>query len=93
MHSNLDDNPYQRPFANADGGNSTLHRPAVLAQSEGFGSVVLCAHQLVHVQVGFTTMTLTQTQYSRLVALLSDSAANLEFFRHQQAGGEDDTSE
>lgn len=93
MHSNLDDNPYQRPFANADGRNSTLHQPAVLAQSEGFGSVALCAHQLVHVQVGFTTMTLTETQYSKLVALLSDSASNLEFFRHRQSGEEHDTGE
>ena len=92
MHSNLDDNPYQRPFANADGSNLTSHRPAVLAQSEGFGSVFLCASQMFHVQVGFTSMTLTETQYSKLVALLSDSAANFEFFRHGQAGKEHDAN-
>ena len=65
------------------------HTPAMLAQYEGFGSVALCAHHFVHVQLGFTTITLTETQYSRL----SDSAANFEFFRHRQAGGERDESE
>ncbi len=67
------------------------HAPAMLAQYEGFGSVALCAHHCIHVQLGFTTMTLAEAQYFRLVAMLSDSAAN--FFRHRQAGGERDESE
>ena len=92
MHSNPDAYPSQHPFANADGSNLTSHRPAVLAQSEGFGSVLLCASQMFHVQVGFTSLTLTETQYSKLVALLSDSASNFEFFRHGQDGKEHDAN-
>lgn len=58
--------------------------PALLARFEGFGSVTRCAHDCVHVQLGYTTLTLTQEQYLRFVALLSESAAsfeNLDFLR------------
>ena len=93
MHSDPDDNPPPRPFSTVHGRNSMPHEPAPLVQYEGFGSVTLCTHHCIHVQLGFTTMTLTEAQYFRLVAMLSESAANFEFFRHRQAGGERDESE
>lgn len=53
--------------------------PALLARYEGFGSVARCGHGFVHVQVGLTTLTLTEAQYQRVVALLmTDSAVNFE---------------
>ena len=51
---------------------------AVLARYEGFGSVVCCSHGMVHVQLGMTTLTFTEAQYHRFVAMLADSAANFE---------------
>lgn len=56
--------------------------PALLARDNGFGSVTRCCHGLVHVQVGVTTLTLSETQYQRFVALLTDSAANFEMHLH-----------
>ena len=50
----------------------------LLARYEGFGSVVCCPHGFVHVQLGLTTLTLTEAQYQRFVAMLTDSAANFE---------------
>ena len=51
---------------------------ALLARYDGFGSVARCGHGFVHVQVGLTTLTFSEAQYQRFVALLADSAANLE---------------
>lgn len=62
--------------------------PSVLARYDGFGSVARCAHGCVHVQLGGTTLTLTEFQYQRLVAMLVDSAAAFE----QQRGGFDGLS-
>ena len=53
----------------------------VLARYEGFGSVVSCSHGLVHVQLGLTTLTFTESQYHRFVAMLADSATNFEMRR------------
>lgn len=53
----------------------------VLAQYSGFGSVFRCTHGFVHVQLGLTTLTLTEERYQRLVAMLTDSAANFELQR------------
>lgn len=53
-------------------------KPALLARYEGFGSVTRCGHGFVHVQVGLTTLTFSEAQYQRFVALLTDSAANFE---------------
>ena len=50
----------------------------LLARYEGFGSVACCPHRFVHVQLGLTTLTLTEAQYQRFVAMLADSAANFE---------------
>ena len=51
---------------------------ALLARYDGFGSVARCGHGFVHVQVGLTTLTLSEAQYQCLVAMLADSAANFE---------------
>ena len=56
--------------------------PALLARYDGFGSVARCGHGFVHVQLGLTTLTLSEAQYQRFVALLADSAANFEMQRH-----------
>ncbi len=50
----------------------------VLARQPGFGSVALCGHGFVHVQLGLTTLTLTEAQYLRFVAMVNDSAATFE---------------
>ena len=55
---------------------------ALLAREDGFGSVTRCGHGLVHVQLGVTTLTLTDGQYQRFVAMLVDSAASYEMRRH-----------
>lgn len=55
--------------------------PRVLARYEDFGSVTRCEHGCVHVQLGHAVMTLSEPQFMRFVAMLSDSAANFEFFR------------
>ena len=52
--------------------------PGLLARYEGFGSVACCPHGFVHIQLGLTTLTLTEAQYQRFVAMLADSAANFE---------------
>ncbi len=57
-------------------------KSALLAQYDGFGSVARCSHGFVHVQLGLTTLTLSEAQYQRFVALLADSAANFEMERH-----------
>lgn len=59
---------------------------ALLARYDGFGSVVRCGHGFVHVQVGLTTLTFSEGQYQRFVALLTDSAANFESERLSKAG-------
>ena len=58
----------------------------LLARYDGFGSVVCCSHGLVHVQLGATTLTLTEAQYERFVAMLADSAANYEIQREPSLG-------
>ncbi len=65
--------------------------PALLARYDGFGSVALCAHGCVHVQIGSTTLTLTEAQSQRLVAMLADSAADFEMQRQsrKRPGDED----
>lgn len=57
---------------------------ALLAHYDGFGSVTRCGHGFVHVQLGLTTLTLSEAQYQRFVALLADSAANFEMQRHSE---------
>ena len=57
---------------------------ALLAREDGFGSVTRCGHGLVHVQLGVTTLTLTDEQYQRFVAMLADSAARYELWRHTE---------
>lgn len=59
---------------------------ALLARYDGFGSVARCGHGFVHVQVGLTTLTFSEAQYQRFVALLTDSAANFESERLSEAG-------
>jgi len=54
------------------------HESAVLARHDGFGSVTRCSHGRVHVRLGVTTMTLTDEEYVRFVAMLNDSAAKYE---------------
>ena len=68
------------------------HDPATLARYEGFGSLTRCAHGCVHLSLGFTRLTLSKEQYLRFVALVSESAANLEFFRlaESEADGGDE---
>lgn len=61
------------------------HKPVVLARYKGFGSVSRCLHGCIHVQLGMTTFTLSDGQYQHFVAMLNDSAANFEFFRHAQS--------
>lgn len=53
----------------------------LLTRYEGFGAVLCCPRGCVHVQLGATTLTLTEAQYLRFVAMLADSAANFEFYR------------
>ncbi len=60
----------------------------VLAQYEEFGSISRCEHGCVHVQLGFIVMTMSEAQFMRFVAMVSDGAANFEYFR--AAGGPDD---
>ena len=55
--------------------------PSVLARQPGFGSVAACGHGFVHVQLGLTTLTLTEAQYLRFVAMVNDSAASFELER------------
>ena len=55
---------------------------ALLAHEDGLSSVTRCGHGLVHVQLGVTTLTLTDEQYQRFVAMLIDSAASYETRRH-----------
>lgn len=57
---------------------------ALLAHYDGFGSVARCGHGFVHVQLGLTTLTLSEAQYQRFFALLADSAANFEMQRHSE---------
>ncbi len=52
-----------------------------LASAGRFGSVTQCDHGCIHLQLGQVSITLTEPQYMRLVALVADSAANFEFFR------------
>lgn|GEM_PF-4985657 len=52
-----------------------------LANAGRFGSITQCDHGCIHLQLGQVSITLTEQQYLRLVALVSDSAANFEFFR------------
>lgn len=68
--------------------------PALLARDDGFGAVALCSHGCVHVQIGSITLTLTESQYQRFVAMLTDSAADFEMRRagRTQAGDEDSGS-
>lgn len=61
------------------------HKPVVLARYDRFGSVTRCLHGCIHVQLGVTSLTLTEEQYLRFAAMINDSAANFEFFRHSQS--------
>lgn len=56
----------------------------VLARQPGFGSIAACGHGFVHVQVGLTTLTLSEAQYLRFVAMVNDSAATFETGRQTQ---------
>lgn len=60
-------------------------KPVVLSHYDGFGSVTRCLHGCIHVQLGGTSLTLTEEQYLRFAAMLNDSAANFELFRHAQS--------
>jgi len=66
-----------------------LHKAAILARYEEFGSVTRCAHGCVHVQLGHTVMVLTEEQYLRFVAMVTDSAANYEQLAHGSRGNRD----
>lgn len=55
---------------------------ALLAREDGLGSVTRCGHGVVHVQLGLTTLTLTDGQCQRFVAMVTDSAASYEMWRH-----------
>lgn len=59
----------------------------MLAQYEGFGSVVTCPHGHVHVQIGCTTLTFSEAQHQRFVAMLLESASNSELLRTAETGG------
>lgn len=67
--------------------------PSVLAREPGFGSVAVCRHGLVHIQLGLTTLTLTEAQYLRFVAMVTDSAATFEMERQARLESPPDTSE
>lgn len=67
--------------------------PALLARYDGFGSVARCEHGHVHVQLGLTTLTFSEAQYQRFVALLSDSAANFELERYSRSELASDASD
>ncbi len=58
---------------------------ALLARHNGLGSVARCSHGSIHVQLGLTTLTLSETQYLQFVALLCDSAAAFEVQRDSNA--------
>lgn len=68
-------------------------QPSVLAREPGFGSVAVCRHRLVHVQLGLTTLTLTEAQYLRFVAMVTDSAATFEMERQARLESPSDTAE
>ena len=61
------------------------HESTMFARRQRFGSVYRCLQGSVHVQLGVTTIALSDEQYLRFVAPANDSAANFELFR--QAGG------
>lgn len=65
---------------------------ALLARDDGFGAVALCSHGCVHVQIGSITLTLTESQYQRLVAMLTDSAADFEMKRVGRTQARDEDS-
>jgi hypothetical protein len=67
-----------------------LDKPVVLARYEDFGSVSRCLHGCVHIQLGHTVMVLTEEQYLRYVAMVTESAANFEFFRYQHGSAPDE---
>lgn len=56
-----------------------------LSRYENFGSVTRCPHGCVHVQIGHTVIVLTEEQYLRFTAMLTDSASNFELA--QEFGG------
>ncbi|MBI1353506.1 MAG: hypothetical protein GC160_04110 [Acidobacteria bacterium] len=62
----------------------------VLAHYERFGSVTRCSHGCVHLQLGQMSLSLTAEQYLRFVAMVSESAANFEFFRSALTESEQD---
>ena len=64
--------------------------PSVLSRQPGFGSVAVCGHGLVHVQLGLTTLTLSEAQYLRFVAMVNDSAASFEMERQISLEGPSD---
>lgn len=70
-----------------------MNESVALARYEGLGSVTRCAHGCIHVQLGFTTMTLTEEQYVRLVAMLNDSAAHFANFEFLRRALEESTSD
>lgn len=67
--------------------------PSMLARQPGFGSVAVCRHGLVHIQLGLTTLTLTEAQYLRFVAMLTDSAATFEMERQSRLERPSDPTE
>ena len=71
-----------------------MHRSSgLLAQYDGFGAVMRCNHGCVHIQYGATTLTLSEAQYLRFVALLAESAANYELLRQPPLVAEDAVAE
>jgi trehalose-6-phosphatase len=58
--------------------------PAILSVEENFGVVSICEHGCVHVVLGRSVFRLTEGQYMRLVAMVSEGAANLELLRETQ---------
>jgi len=44
-------------------------KPVVLARYDCFGSVTRCLHGCIHVQLGVTSLTLTEEQYLRFAAI------------------------
>ena len=63
----------------------------MLAEIPGFGGVFDCGNcGNLHLSVGAVSVTLTTEAYMQLVALLNNSAANFEMWRHHANSGSAD---
>ncbi len=65
----------------------------ILANYDRFGSVMRCAHGCIHIQLGQISISLSEEQYLRLTAMITDSAASFEFFRDAVTESEIDDRE